>query len=406
VARYGKRPWVLSLCVAVLVCAVFEVLSAVALRILETKDVRYEPRNSRLLDSQRELLEKVAHGGSLYLDLDPVLGWSPKPLAAAGQCRANAAGLRADREYSLDPPDGVRRVVAFGDSFVHGDESDFKDTWGQQLESMVRGLELVNGGVGAYGVDQAYLRYQLIGRRYRARVVIIGFMTDDIGRATNTFRPFHTRRSLVAMAKPRFVLESGRLRLIPNPMPTRADYAAMLEDERSVLDRVGASDLEYQSRYQAVPFDFLRTVRVARLGWWRFQKHPLNVSFTDPSGVYDTGSEAFRLNLALIDAFVAEVREAGSEPLVVLFPGKADLNPSHAREQNRGPIYEPLRVALEARGTPTIDLYPALQRVAREQSVADLFHWSHYSTLGHEIVARTLANRLAPLLPAATQNSH
>jgi hypothetical protein len=397
VAAVGRRPWVLRLTVFVFVFVVFEGASAVALRILEARGVRYEPRDSGLLPSQREVLEKLARGGDLYLDLDPVLGWSPRPLAVAGQFRANAAGLRADREYSLEPPPDVFRVAAFGDSFVHGDEAEFEDTWGQQLESLVKGLELVNGGVGSYGIDQAFLRYQAIGRRYRPRVVIIGFMTDDIGRAMNTFRPFHTRRSLVAMAKPRFVLEGGRLRLIPNPLPTRADYAALLADERSVLDRVGAGDAQYQSRYRATPFDFLGTVRIARLGWWRFQAHPFDASFLDRNGFYDAGSEAFRLNLALIDAFVADVRQAGSEPLVVLFPGKADLDPARARERGGRPVYEPLRSALEARGIPTLDLYPAFERAALTQPVANLFRWSHYSTAGHGVVARSLADRLAAL---------
>ncbi len=285
-------------------------------------------------------------------------------------------------------------MAAFGDSFVHGDESPFEDTWGQQLEAIEPRIEVMNFGVGSYGLDQAWLRYQAMGRRYRPRVVVIGFMTDDLGRAVNRFRPFHTPRSLVVMTKPRFVLDGGALRLVPNPLPTRADYAPFLQDETATLRRIGADDFERQLRFEPVFFDFLRSVRIVRLAWHGFETRSGRALFLDGSGFYDVRAEAFAVNRALLEAFAAEVRRDGSEPLVVFFPGQQDFDAAGLQRRNGRPIYEPLRVAVEALGIPVLDCFPALREAVQEQSPDKLFRVSHYSAMGHCNVARALETRL------------
>jgi lysophospholipase L1-like esterase len=392
--RLALGEWPLRLIVALVVAGAFEASSTLALWHLERKGVRYEPLDTELLDKHRELLSRITHQQPTYLDHDPLLGWSPRPLGSTPLYRANAAGLRADREYPLEPPPGAFRVAAFGDSFVHGDEVAFADTWGQQLEAEMAGLELINFGVSGYGVDQALLRYQSVGRRYGARVVLIGFMTEDLGRAVSTFRPFQFHDSSIALAKPRFVLEAGRLRLLPNPFPRREDYESLLRDETASMAVLGAHDAEYQARYHPSAFDFLRTVRVARLAWQTFVARTWQPPLKTPHGSFNPRSEAFSLNLALIEAFVAAVKADGAIPLVVLFPGRTD--PRFAARAGVAP-YEPLRQALVARGVPVLDLIQAIVDAGTRDDTTPLFGGGHYSAAGNRVVARVLALRLAAL---------
>jgi hypothetical protein len=73
---------------------------------------------------------------------------------------SNSAGIRSNREYNLIAPPGVTRIVAFGDSFTHGDEVPNQETWEYLLEQSRDEVEVMNFGVQGYGADQAYLRYK------------------------------------------------------------------------------------------------------------------------------------------------------------------------------------------------------------------------------------------------------
>ena len=61
------------------------------------------------------------------------------------------------------PPPGSLRIAAFGDSFTHGDEVPNEDTWQEILMRAHPDVEAMNFGVGAYGLDQAFLHYQRDG---------------------------------------------------------------------------------------------------------------------------------------------------------------------------------------------------------------------------------------------------
>src|SRR6266496_3740425 len=67
-----------------------------------------------------EIARLVTHDA--YLRFDSDLGWSQEPGARTVDdgivFESNAAGFRAEREYSPEPPPGVTRIAAFGDSFI------------------------------------------------------------------------------------------------------------------------------------------------------------------------------------------------------------------------------------------------------------------------------------------------
>jgi hypothetical protein len=144
--------------------------------------------------------------------LDSALGWRYRAGFRKGGDAISAQGLRADRVYAARPAAGVVRVAAFGDSYVYGNEVGNDDSWPTQLERSAPDVEVLNYGVGGYGVDQAYLRYLAEGRALAPQVVIIGFAPVDLPRLVNRYRRFLDDREL-ALAKPRFVLRGGALAL-------------------------------------------------------------------------------------------------------------------------------------------------------------------------------------------------
>jgi hypothetical protein len=131
--------------------------------------------------------------------------------------RHNEAGMRAEREYDPTPPPDVLRIAAFGDSFTYCHEADFNDCWTEQLEESWSGSETLNFGVPGYGPDQAWLRYQREGRAYAPSVVLIGYMTENINRVVNRYRPSLAPITNLLATNPRFLLEGDGLRLLENP---------------------------------------------------------------------------------------------------------------------------------------------------------------------------------------------
>jgi len=98
--------------------------------------------------------------------------------------RINGKGLRADREYAFEKPEGVRRIVAIGDSYTVGFEVEGHETFSSVLEAELRkrghNVEVLNAGVSGYGSAEAcvYLERELL--RYDPDIVLISFFGNDL----------------------------------------------------------------------------------------------------------------------------------------------------------------------------------------------------------------------------------
>ncbi len=263
-----------------------------------------------------------------YLDLkawatviyDSRLGWSFRPHATrqGGEFTVNGAGIRARREYAPDPPPDTLRIALFGDSFTAGDDVADDQVWGARLEELLRAAgirgEALNFGVGAYGMGQAYLRWQHEGTRYAPDIVIFGLQPDNLKRNVNVFRQL-LHASGPPFSKPRFTLDDGALSLVNSPtLPPEALIAAF---EDFADHPLAAHEYWYQSRYAAS-------------NWWASSKlasllyTALKQNDTDPD-IYGQASEAGQLGRAILDAFAADVVAAGQHFIVVHLPLQAHL---------------------------------------------------------------------------------
>jgi lysophospholipase L1-like esterase len=98
----------------------------------------------------------------------------------------NSRGLR-DREYSLEKPSGVHRIVMLGDSTTFGWGVPGEQTVAKILERELNrsgkaGLprfEVLNAGVGNYGTVQEYTHYLTLDRAYQPDLVILEYFIND-----------------------------------------------------------------------------------------------------------------------------------------------------------------------------------------------------------------------------------
>ena len=380
------RRWI-PLIFGLSVYLILESLCYVGLLMLsKTLRVTYDPVVSELSEKQKTSLENyLRRKRGEHVNHDPHLGW-------INTSEANSAGMRDDREYDVTPSDGVIRIAAFGDSFTYGSDVALKDTWEKNLTAMDPSIEVLNYGMGAYGLDQAYLRFLKLGTTYNPNIVFIGYMSENIARNVNVYRAFYGRGYRdVIFTKPRFTLSDGKLTLLENPLSTFEDYENFLLNDSEVLARLGENDYHYQINYKRGPFDILPSIRLGKVFWYAFNKKILNSIF-GLDGMYNVESDAYAITITIFDNFYQDVLASGALPVILVFP---DINDQRRSRDNKERRYTALLNYFRSKGYYFIDTLSALTPYESQYSIDDLVvEWGHYSPLGNKIIAQYILMKL------------
>jgi hypothetical protein len=174
-------------------------------------------------------------------------------------------------------------------------------------------------------------------------------MLENIGRNVNRYRPLWHPRDFACLAKPRFALEHGELRVVPLPYGSERELLEAIDSGR-VLE-----DLSEHERWKDVPpLGPLGHVALARIagGWFAYRAREARRLWDLPD------DEPARVTLAIVEAFHDEAIAAGAgEAPVVILPGWPDveeLASKHVRYW-RWAVDE-----LERQGIPVIDPAGAL----------------------------------------------
>ena len=348
-----------------------------------------EPRAlpiSQMQAAVEEYLGDVDQAVAVVL-YDEMLGWTYRP-NAAWQKRTfttNSAGLRAQREYSKEPPPDTLRIALFGDSFTAGDEAANDKIWGHQLEAKLNhGIraEVLNFGVGGYGIDQAFLKWQRQGRQYSPDIVIFGFQSENLDRNLNIFRGLYRRTLSAPFTKPRFVLTDHGLELINSPaMPPEQTIAAYESFANHPL-------AAYEDHYQ----------RAADQPWWvssrlaGFMYEALRQD-EDHGG---PSSQRGMLGKAIVDAFAADVMARQAAFFVLHLPRQSELRRYHSSQTNP---WQPLLDHFAA----AYNTIPTEEYI--DPSYVDDVYWTpgkHYGTAIHDIVAQTVAAEIQTCIKSAS----
>lgn len=140
---------------------------------------------------------------------DANLGWRMKPHYIYEGVTHNSKGFRGDREYN--EVSAGERIFAIGDSYTYGLGVYDEDTFTSRLEE-VPGIEVINAGVNGYGVDQAYLMWELEGKNLNPSIVLLGYFVDDF---------YRNARSVSEKPKPHFIKDedNGEYKINWVPVP-------------------------------------------------------------------------------------------------------------------------------------------------------------------------------------------
>jgi len=343
-------------------------------------------------EQTRRIKRLLESDSSDLLALDPLLGWRYRAGHRDAANVINDQGLRGARRYARRPAPGVLRVAALGDSFVYGSEVNDSAAWPALTERLFPELEVLNYGVGGYGVDQAYLRFCTEGMALSPQIVIVSFTTDDLRRVVNVYRRFISNREL-PLIKPRFLLDSrGDLALLPNPAPHRSDYERYEREPRAVIELGRYDDWYEPAIYREPLYDYSMTVRLLSSFWIRVSRRYFAANRLFRNGEFNPTSSAFRIQLALFQQFAAATERAGARPIIAVLPDRESV--MQAR-RGRRTFLTPLVETLAAHGLEYVDVTRAFVDSTARGDAADWFMpGGHYSPAGNAIVARWMGREL------------
>ncbi|MBF0489110.1 MAG: SGNH/GDSL hydrolase family protein [Candidatus Omnitrophica bacterium] len=254
---------------------------------------------------------------------DRNLGWVPRPGSKSrdGLYFYNEDAIRTpslDTITSKTPSLGVIRILIFGDSYTHGDGVPFLNTWGHYLENDLKehniNAEVLNFGVGGYGMDQAFLRWKAEGRSYKPSIVIFGMQLENMNRNVNLIRRIYAPGSGIPFAKPRFILKNGNLSLINVPTPDSQEIV-------DIMNHFSSWNLaKYEDWYKPEEYQgniLLRSKLIAFVYSWFKDKN-------EGHRTYDKDFE--KLSLKIITSFKEDVESAGVKFYVIYLPSKNVMN--------------------------------------------------------------------------------
>ena len=282
----------------------------------------------------------------------------------------NAQGFREDRDLAESP--GRFHAMCYGDSFTAGDGVDNGERFSALLAARL-GIVVSNVAVPGHGPDQNVLQLE---RRALPQPDLILWCI-----AVHTIERIQSDHRIAAdgegrlwrLARPYFVLaDDGSLALRGVPVPERGEE--LVEDAfPQVRCLFAAAGREIAARWRAR--------LVSRLG--PYLKPPPDPDYADPR------STAWRLLAALVRRFHAAAR--GVPVALVPLPTVRYLAEDHdAHFQARF-----AELAAPAAGLHVLDVLTGMRSASRQQRAGFCYRLDgHYTAVGHEAVARVLAEQL------------
>ena len=308
-----------------------------------------------------------------------------------GWWQSNNLGARSRHDLQPAPPEGVQRVLVFGDSYAQGSRLRQEQTWTATLDELSNTTQIVNFGVDGYGMTQSFLRYRDLRDRLDYDAVLLMFVPSaDLVRDVNVHRSLLGWQASIVLS--RFIVTDGRLELVPRL------YDSLEEVKQHNLDGVGdelrqhlrAYDRAYfRAKYESAPVIGRLVVYklLARARYSRLEKELAD-------GLMRSDSEAMKVARGILETLASEVIAVGKRFVLVLLPTDHDV-----RRYETTPAYREQWDAMVATVCPPatlcIDLMDGLRAAAELDRGYD---GSHYGPLVSATIAREVWNRLAPEL--------
>jgi hypothetical protein len=241
-----------------IVIAVFFIIETIVRRIVlrVNQDFQWlivEKDKTPILDKQG-LLKFISHG------FDPELGWVRKPNTSHDETgkfgktnwTINQFGGRTNPNFV----NSKSNISCYGDSFTFSRQVNDDETWTHYLSELTNS-NVMNFGVGNYGVDQTLLRLKREFPKHPTKIVIIGVVPETICRIVSVWKHYYEYGNTFGF-KPRFILKNNGLNLIEN----RIDEKDKFEKYQNYLEYINRYDFFYKNKFlkEKISFPYCITI--------------------------------------------------------------------------------------------------------------------------------------------------
>ena len=202
------------------------------------------------------------HGLSKFIShgFDPELGWVRKPNTSHdetgkfGKTNWTINQFCARTNPNFDNLES--NTSCYGDSFTFSRQVNDDETWVHYLSEFTNS-NVVNFGVGNYGVDQALLRLKREFPKYPTKIVIMGVVPETICRIVSVWKHYYEYGNTFGF-KPRFILKNNSLNLIENIIDGKDKF----EKYQNYLEDINRYDFFYKNKFlkEKISFPYCITI--------------------------------------------------------------------------------------------------------------------------------------------------
>jgi len=343
---------------------------------------------------------------------DKELGWIRKPnskkeeLGKYGKTEysINARGSRKNPRYENLPV----KISCYGDSFTFARQVNDNETWEHYLSRFSKS-NVLNFGVGNYGLDQSLLRLKREYPLNKSKIVIMGVVPSTIVRILSLWKHYNEFGNTFAF-KPMYQLKNNKLVLIKNKIDSKEKFLNL----KRYLPFFKRNDYFYKKKFRKEmirsPY-FISIIsnpgRNFRLIYWiirsllveksttsRNQPYPLpmkvimDVNLNLRCHLYKYDDYALELMKRLVEEFISYGKEQGFTPVFLFMPQKDDLL---YIKKSKDDYYRKFIDCIKDK-LLTID---TTENLLKQDNLDQLYsddtkYGGHYSKTGNEIIARLL----------------
>lgn len=286
----------------------------------------------------------------------------------------NSHGFRG-RDYVIDKPDDVFRIVVIGDSIAFGNGLDAGEEFPRVLEQLYtsgkKKIEVLNLALGGYDTLQEVATLEEIGLPFKPDLVILAYCVNDIGIASGNAHYIENLKKYRSVFYKLRIAQFVQIQLDRASMIRYAKQANSSEEffriyQDRLADISGDAGLEQKRQ-------FLQALLTSG------SQTPFTHDYTDTLRLQ-------RLRYALQKLRALE-NEHQFKTMAVLIPYLIeDKNSSRIYQA----VYDIIEYEFAQHHIPLLDLYPVFSKVGLSTLVNRSNDGIHPNAVGHRIIAETL----------------
>jgi len=358
--------------------------------------------------SEQGLRKFIEHG------YDRELGWVRKP-----NTQKKEMGKEGLTLYHIDETGSRRnpgheqlaqKISLYGDSFIFGRQVNDNESIQWYLSELTKS-NVLNFGVGNYGLDQALLRLKREYAKNKTPIVIMGVVPSTLVRILAVWKHYNEFGNTFGF-KPRFILEQGMLHLVPNIIDDESKFPRY----REYLPEIQKYDFFYRTKFKkemivapyfvsvmANPSRNMRLLWLVAVDKWLRKAKQMQETYAPPMKVIMdvnlklrvklfTNSDAVHLLVKIIEGFKEYASQQGFRPVFLWMPQKDDILLVRSKKS----FYYQNLIDLISKKMVVIDLTNDLLKHSDLDSLYsdDNQYGGHFGKQGSKVVAEIVHRKL------------